>query len=585
MKEKINIYTGIFTVFIVICFIIGIASLSMGMQYGTAYYLGLLLLIPFGFITWYIYYRINSMKMLMDIRENWGKKKERKRNFSEISSFFITAKHDDVFLIDDQTFGDLNMDDVFAVLDRTFTEPGSSVLYNMLRTLIFNGGLLEKRRDAIYAFQKDQDLREKVAMCLYKLGRQRQNDTVSFLWGEMPALPPIRILYNILAYAAFLSPLMFLILGGKALVYVIAPIFIVNLSIHYKVKGKIMAELSSIRYVTSMIRASYRIGKIKYAEKECNLIKEYVGILKKYASVCKGIAKKSGYIAPLGLDSIYEYVNIFYLKEVRNFYSAVNDIKKYRNILQDMYIKIGEIDALLSVASYRADIKYVEPVLKNEGAFIYAENIRHPLLNDPVPNSIAINKEGIIVTGSNMSGKSTFLRTLAINAVFAQTICTCLASSYDASFLRVMTSISRSDNIIGGKSYYLAEVEALLRIIKESGKEIPLLCIIDELFRGTNSVERISASAQILKYLVERNTLVIIATHDLELTKLVGNLYECYYFSERMEAKGLNFDFKLKRGVSQNRNAVKLMKYLGYPEEIINGTNEIVNGMIANMPD
>ncbi len=102
MKEKINIYTGIFTVFIVICFIIGIASLSMGMQYGTAYYLGLLLLIPFGFITWYIYYRINSMKMLMDIRENWGKKKERKRNFSEISNFFITAKHDDVFLIDDQ---------------------------------------------------------------------------------------------------------------------------------------------------------------------------------------------------------------------------------------------------------------------------------------------------------------------------------------------------------------------------------------------------------------------------------------------------------------------------------------------------
>lgn len=84
---------------------------------------------------------------------------------------------------------------------------------------------------------------------------------------------------------------------------------------------------------------------------------------------------------------------------------------------------------------------------------------------------------------------------------------------------------------------------------------------------------------------MERNTLVIIATHDLELTKLVGNLYECYYFSERMEAKGLNFDFKLKRGVSQNRNAVKLMKYLGYPEEIINGTNEIVNGMIANMPD
>jgi DNA mismatch repair ATPase MutS len=204
---------------------------------------------------------------------------------------------------------------------------------------------------------------------------------------------------------------------------------------------------------------------------------------------------------------------------------------------------------------------------------------RHPLLNRPVPNSITVDREGIIITGCNMSGKSTFLRTLGVNALFAQTICTCLASSYKGSFLRVMTSISRGDNLVGGKSYYLAEAEALLRIIKASGHGAPCLCILDEMFRGTNSLERINASSEILRYLVNHNCLAVIATHDYELTELVGNLYKCYYFSETIEKDGISFDYRIKDGVSKNRNAVRLMDYLGYPREIIDSTNKKIAGL------
>lgn len=90
----------------------------------------------------------------------------------------------------------------------------------------------------------------------------------------------------------------------------------------------------------------------------------------------------------------------------------------------------------------------------------------HPLIQDPVPNSLTVGAQGILVTGSNMSGKSTFLRTVALNALFAQTIYTCLAKSYRSLFLKLFTSIGRSDNIIEGKSYYLVEAQSILRIIK-----------------------------------------------------------------------------------------------------------------------
>ena len=173
-----------------------------------------------------------------------------------------------------------------------------------------------------------------------------------------------------------------------------------------------------------------------------------------------------------------------------------------------------------------------------------------------------------------MSGKSTFLRTIGLNALLAQTIYTCAAKSYKTSFFKIMTSISPEDNISSGKSYYFREAEALKRIISECSEDRPVLCIIDEIFRGTNPVERVNASAEILNYINKHNTLTLVATHDLELTEILKDEYLCCYFSEDINSDGLQFDYKLKYGICRTRNAVKLLKYLEYPEEIIQKTNE-----------
>ena len=168
-----------------------------------------------------------------------------------------------------------------------------------------------------------------------------------------------------------------------------------------------------------------------------------------------------------------------------------------------------------------------------------------------------------------MSGKSTFLRNVGSNVLLAQTIATCPASYYRGSLFRVMTSISRTDDVIAGKSFYFVEAERILKAIKSLDNRIPSLCIIDELLSGTNSSERLRASDAIIHYLLRQNALVICATHDLELIDRLNGLCDLYHFTGTADETGLKFDYLLKPGPATTQNAIELLEYLGYPEEIV----------------
>ena len=170
-----------------------------------------------------------------------------------------------------------------------------------------------------------------------------------------------------------------------------------------------------------------------------------------------------------------------------------------------------------------------------------------------------------------MSGKSTFLRTVGVNALLAQTIATCPARVYRGCPVQLKTSIGRADNVVEGKSYYLEEALSVLRIIKAVNNDWVTLAIFDELCRGTNSEERIFAARQVLEYLVQRNVLVLAATHDLELTELLQETYDSWHFSEKVGELGLEFDYKLKKGPA-TRNAIAFTS-LGLSPRITDGKN------------
>ena len=252
---------------------------------------------------------------------------------------------------------------------------------------------------------------------------------------------------------------------------------------------------------------------------------------------------------------------------------AVTFVNIYINSKErDLYKTLGEMEAIISIGSYEEEKKdnITRPKFIRETTLEIKNGI-HPIIENPVANSINMSKRGIVLTGTNMSGKSTFLRMLGVNMLFAQAFNFVLAEKYEGPIFNIVTSISPNDDLSVGKSFYMAEAESILRIIRALDKELPVFCAIDEIFRGTNPIERISASAEILTYINNKNSISIVATHDRELVDILKESYEFYYFSENVDSKnGLSFDYKLKRGVSKTRNAIKLLEYIGYPKDIIN---------------
>ena len=181
-------------------------------------------------------------------------------------------------------------------------------------------------------------------------------------------------------------------------------------------------------------------------------------------------------------------------------------------------------------------------------------DVRHPLVEDAVPNTITLRLgEGVLITGSNMSGKSTFLRTIGVTTIMAQTLNTCLATEYEAPVFRVRSCIGRADDLLTGRSYYIVEVESLLGLVDASADTSPHLFLLDELFRGTNTVERIAAGQAVLRELVvaancPKPHVVIAATHDGELVDLLSDVYVAYHFGDAVAADGLVFDHRLRPG-------------------------------------
>ena len=199
----------------------------------------------------------------------------------------------------------------------------------------------------------------------------------------------------------------------------------------------------------------------------------------------------------------YEYLNLLLLLDATGAYFGLRDLNANRASLLRITAAVGDVDAAISVASYRegSDV-WTQPRRHSDGPLTLTD-LRHPLIVDPVPNSLTLRPgTGVLVTGSNMSGKSTLLRTVGVNVILAQTVNTCLAREYVGPVLEAELH-GRSDDLIAGKSYYLVEVEALLGLGMIGAKApIRIYFLLDELFRGTNAVERVAAAHGVLQELV-----------------------------------------------------------------------------------
>jgi len=541
------------------------ASAALGFFLNRVYLLGSIVALPLGFLLIKTFRERREYKRLASLRKKWGVRDIRETDQSEISKYFkkLAALQGPKYQVDDRTWNDLDMDIVYGQLNQTLTIPGEQVLYASLRQPLFSEKPLEERSRVIGYLLQNQIARERIQVDLSKLGKVGGRYLVDLLWEARP--DPNKSIYFYYGILLFIPSFVLLGLLGYGLGWVgLIGLSLGNMAIHYRTKRKFSEDLPCIRYLGRMIKCGSRLSRLRDPAFEPYRIRLQLAVDK-----VSRIAPKTTLLSLGENNALIEYLNILFLIEVRAFHSFLKLMARYEGQLRDLFETIGFLDAIIAAASYRQGMKgCVEPALADSSPFLDIEDVVHPLLERPVPNSISLRKGGVLITGSNMSGKTIFLKTLGVNMILAETLHFCLAKKFSASFFNVATLIGRKDNIIEGKSYYLDEILALLRILHASRQKIPCLCLIDEVFRGTNSLERISASAEVLIYMAKQNGLVLATTHDLELTRLLTDFYTNYHFQEEIGEQGIFFNYQMRQGPAETRNAIKLLRHVGYPEEI-----------------
>ncbi|MFG6348845.1 MAG: hypothetical protein K1W15_09035, partial [Lachnospiraceae bacterium] len=287
------------------------------------------------------------------------------------------------------------------------------------------------------------------------------------------------------------------------------------------------------------------------------------------------------------IDSLMDYIRILFHIDLIKICSMAEELKKHEKELIGIYNTTGYLDSMVSIASFRAGTgSWCVPVLhraasKRDITMEFTE-LYHPLLDEPVKNSASADRS-ILITGSNASGKSVFIKTVALNAIFAQTIYTVLADSYSSCFFNIYSSMALRDDIFSNESYYIVEIKSLKRIIDKASKaDIPVLCFIDEVLRGTNTLERIASSSKILEYIADAKAMCFAATHDLELAKILSGRFDNYHFEEKVEENNVVFDYKLRKGTTKTRNAIKLLEMIGYNQHITKGAEKAAQFFLEN---
>lgn len=409
------------------------------MQDGIAFVFLAAIILVFIVVAESIKRRRNIKKLRTELINNWGKKPSVKyydNDLKSIASFFNNRRQqfkDTGFMIDDITWNDLDMDNVFKRINYTLSTVGEEYLYCLLREPVFDEDILKERNRLINFFQNNPKERLELQYQLARLGKIRFADITDFLYSNEKPSPLKGRYYKLLAAAFLVSPF-FTIFNATFGITVLVALLAINMTVYYRTKREIEKNLQSLGYIVNMT---------VYARKISNLGMEEISSYREILGACSGkvinTAFKSFYqFFRHTQDLFIEYIKTIFLGELIAYESLLNNIYRHRTELLKVYETLGLLDSALAIASYRDNLDYYTiPVLnkasgskncKQEGSahqkdsvHIDFKDIYHPLIDEPVANSASIYRD-VLITGSNASGKSTFLKTAAINAIFAQSI-------------------------------------------------------------------------------------------------------------------------------------------------------------------
>jgi DNA mismatch repair ATPase MutS len=471
--------------------------------------------------------------------------------------------------LDDRTWKDLDLDAVFVSLDHTASEPGRQVLYHVLRTPRDDAEPLERLERVVRELDGDDALRERARATLARLSDTRAGYFVDLLFGELPRRPGFWWIFPLLTAGA-IACLALTPLWPRAVVVWVG-ICVVNVVVQVLYKPRVKRFIPALHELPAFVGVAASLAELPATELdgERRVLGDAANRLGTLRRATRWLVFEPGQANELAA-MLYEYVNLLFLLDVNAFVFATEAIRDARTVMRNAFAAIGYVDAAQSIAEWRRTLpRWSTPEFTEPRKAVHVSDVVHPLLAGAVPNSLAVEEASVLITGSNMSGKTTFVRALGVSAVLAQTLHTVCATAWRAPRLRVRTSIGRTDSVTDGKSYYLAEAESVLALVRAKETGFQHLFLLDEIFRGTNTTERVAAGYAVLAYLDRGRDVVVVATHDLELLDLLGGTYVAHHFREHVEGDGLRFDYRIQPGPSSTRNAIALLRYMKYPDGVV----------------
>ena len=508
-------------------------------------------------------YKYDLTKALAQINKTEIKVLNRDYNFLNDGAEYINPKHEYSFDID--LFGNGSF---FQYCNRTSTQEGKNKLFSELTSNNIND--IKEKQLGISELSKKAIWRQKFSAIANMVKVDHSSiDILKWIHNDSRSLPKglsyFPVIFSFISAVLIVLSALQLIPGVILLFWfilglIISSVFVAKINVLYKNSSyakdtfkqyfKLLDEIEKTKFTSIILNRKQ--SEIQSSEKKASTI------FKDYSKLLDALDQRNNIIiAILG--------NGFFLRDFNIANRIEIWIETYKDKVEQWFDAIAFFDAQNSLATLAFNPpEYVYPKIKNSSEIIKGTNLGHVLLNEKqrIDNDFCITKQQFfIITGANMAGKSTFLRTVSLSIVMANVGLPVCAEKFEYSPIKLITSMRTSDSLVNDESYFFSELKRLKFIIDQiTGSDY--FIILDEILKGTNSTDKAIGSKKFIQKLVASDSSGIIATNDLSLCEIEENLKEVknYYFDAEIINDELNFDYQLKEGICKNMNASFLLK-------------------------
>jgi hypothetical protein len=528
--------------------------------------------VTFNWLSNLAFFVAPRLRQRAELRAKWGRVVE-PDDWLASRSFDLLRTESRADWVDDRTWHDLEFPRIFSDLNTTITPIGRQYLYKQLRRYEYSAEILFQRTQAYEVLRTDNLLRESLQLALKPL----ESDSTANIADALLGPPPEKPKHDKLIYAwalcsltALLSTLVF-----SLSLWIVAIVLGINAVILLTSSPKLNRDAQTLITCASMLGIADKLGALKGDARLASL-DELATEAPKRAGLRKNVRLLASLAGNPALAGVALFLDLCCLAKLVTFICTVDRFVRLRHEWVSTYELIGSIDAAIAISSFLHRMpRYCRPNVSFT-PIISVENGFHPLIHQPVAHSVTLNGRSALVTGSNMAGKTTFVKMIGTNIVLGHTLGICLAGGAIIPKSSVMASIRGNQSVETGESRFSSEVKAIREFIDSASRGECRVFVIDEIFSATNTIERVAAAKAVLSA-ISRHAQVVATTHDVELQQLLAPDFDLFHFRENLDVEGF-FDFKLHSGISTQRNAIRVLERMGIPEDIIGEALALVAG-------